>query len=311
MKILKKILPPLSALILTGLSAHSFAQQTSLDRNGSNAPNSLNSLNSPNSPNSNNIRNAERVFSLNELMADKVLGGTGFKSDKPEINEMRKAALSEVAVSLGASAGLTSKTSEIKAVLDKQALYLDKIFDFSRMLVTDGVLAPVLSEGLANYVQENENQVRIADKIYKIESRARFVSVYPTWRDYLQFSFKSFEIPPQGYLPKNDAEKVFWDEWVKKGWSQGEHQALTIFESSMGRLRRDFTGMIRYKSLTAQGLITKPIIAKANLGITGGGNEMAINEQVFRIVDHSALIPNKNEWKVDYPVSNYDGKKYQ
>lgn len=288
MKIFKQIVTPLCALMLAGLSAQSYAQQASYQG-----------------------RPVDHAVSLNELMADKVSGVAAAKHGQNEINEMRKAALSEVAVSLGASAGLVSKMSEIRSALDKQTVSLDGIFDFSRMLVTDGVLAPVLSEGLANYAQENDDQVRIADKIYKIESRARFVSVYPTWRDYLQFSFKSFEIPPQSYLPKNDAEKAFWNEWVKKGWDQGERQALTIFESSMGRLRRDFTGMIRYKSLSAQGLITKPVIAKANLGVTGGGNEMAINDQIFRIVDHSALVPNKDEWKVDYPVSNYDGKKYQ
>ena len=288
MKILKQIVSPLCLILLASLSSHANAQQSTLQGQSIN-----------------------HAVLLSDLMSDKVSGLTTAKPGQSEINEMRKTALSEIAVSLGASAGLVSKMTEIKLALNNRALSLDGVADFSKMLITDGVLAPVLSEGLANYAQDGDDQVRIADKIYKIESRARFVSVYPTWRDYLQFSFKPFEVPPKSYLPKNEAENVYWNEWVKKGWEQGERQAWTIFESSYGRLRRDITGMIRYKILAAQNLITKPVIAKANLGVTGGGNEMAINDQIFRIVDHSSLVPNKSEWKVDYPISNYDGKKYQ
>ena len=69
-------------------------------------------------------------------------------------------------------------------------------------------------------------------------------------------------------------------------------------------LNRDYKGMIKYKILLAEGLVTPTIIGKQNLGITGGGREMSINDQVFRIMDHSALNPNKSDWKVEYPVSN-------
>ena len=176
--------------------------------------------------------------------------------------------------------------------------------DFKKLIIDNGVLPPVLSEGLSNYAQESTDQVRIADKIYKIEEKAKFVSVYPTWRNYLRFSFPNYEMPEPAYLPKNDAEKAIWDAAVKEGWDKGVKQANEIYEAAYAKLDRDYKGMIKYKILLAEGLVTPTIIGKQNLGITGGGREMSINDQVFRIMDHSSLNPNKSEWKVEYPVSN-------
>jgi len=232
---------------------------------------------------------------------------TGAAAQKEGISEMRRQALVDMALELGATGGLAHRTNQIKADTNKNAARLDVLFNFSdknRVLLDNGVLAPVLTEGQSNYSQKSDDEVRVADKIYKIEVPARFVSVYPTWRSYLMFAYPNYEMPPAAYLPKNDAEKAIWDEAVKEGWKKGMAQADSIFESSYSRLVRDYQGMIKYKLLLAQGLITPTIIAKQNLGVTGGGREMNVNDQVFRITDHSALNPNKKEWKVEYPVTN-------
>lgn len=162
---------------------------------------------------------------------------------------------------------------------------------------------------MANYAQSSDDQVSIADKNYKMEAQAKFVSVYPTWRSYLRFTFPTFEAPAKAYLPQNDTEKAIWDASIKQGWERGVMQANRIYESSYSKLERDYLGMIKYKILLAEGLITPTIIAKQNLGVTGGGKEMSINDQVFRITDHSALNPNNKAWNVEYPVTNkVDGK---
>ena len=249
----------------------------------------------------------EKVQNISDLMSNKI-GGTQPKG-KDEVSEMRKEAIKEVAGSLGASGGLGFRMNELRKEVNIKSLELDALFDFSKMTIDNGVLAPVLTEGLSNYAQASDDQVRIADKIYKIETPAKFISVYPTWRSYLRFSYPSFETPSQAYLPKNDTEKAIWDEAVKEGWSKGVLQANRIFESSYAKLERDYLGMIKYKILLSEGLITPTIIAKQNLGVTGGGREMAVNDQVFRITDHSALNPNNKEWGVEYPVTNQvDGK---
>jgi defect-in-organelle-trafficking protein DotC len=220
------------------------------------------------------------------------------------VNQMRRQAIVDIASSLGASAGLSYRMNQIMIDVNKSASKLDHLFDFSRVIIDNGVLAPVLTEGLSNYAQDSDDQVRIADKIYKIESPAKFVSVYPTWRSYLVFSFPTYELPPPSFLPRNDTEKAVWDSAVKEGWQKGIMQANNIFENSYNRMERDYSGMIKYKILLAEGLITPTIIAKQNFGVTGGGKEMSINDQVFRITDHSALNPNQEKWKVEYPITN-------
>lgn len=247
-------------------------------------------------------KTTKKPVGLEDLMASVVTSQAG--STKEEVSAMRRQAIVEIASALGASAGLNYRMQQLKADVDNRAFELDALFDFRKMTIDNGVLAPVLVEGQANYTQDSPDQVRIADKMYKIEAPAKFYSVYPTWRSYITFTFPTFEMPPGAYLPKNDTEKNIWDAAVKEGWDKGVLQAGRIFEASYARLERDYMGMIKYKLLIAQGLITPTVIARQNLGVTGGGKEMAINDQVFRITDHSALNPNQKDWKVEYPVSN-------
>jgi defect-in-organelle-trafficking protein DotC len=240
---------------------------------------------------------------LNQLLSDKIQE-QGKLANESTISEVRRKAIIDIASALGASGGLAYRMAQIKIDVSKNATELDKLFDFNKVLIENGVLAPVLTEGLSNYAQDSDDQIRIADKIYKIEAPAKFVSVYPTWRSYLMFSYPNYEMPPSAYLPKNAAEKSLWDETIKDGWKNGMLQADNIFEASYNRLERDYKGMIKYKILLAEGLITPTIVAKQNLGVTGGGKEMSINDQLFRITDHSSLNPNQSDWKVEYPITN-------
>lgn len=249
-----------------------------------------------------NNNKVSQISSMDDLLSSKITSKEN--REKNEISELRRQAIVEIATALGSSGGLSHRMRERRIELDKEASSMDKTFDFTKVTIDNGVMAPVLTEGLSNYAQESDDQVRIADKIYKIESPAKFVSVYPNWRGYLTFSFPAYDTPSSAYLPKNDGEKQIWDEAVKKGWLTGVRQADRIVESSFNRLNRDYQGMMKYKILLAQGLITPTIIAKQNLGVTGGGKEMAINDQVFRISDHSALNPSQKDWKVEYPITN-------
>lgn len=294
----------LFSAILMGLSAQSFAdtntmivnnptinqQQQEVGYPGLNYPQPLK-------------RESMKATDLDSLLSNKILE-RGKMANSKDISEMRRQALQEIAGALGSSGGLSFRTSQIKTDIDCYSVELDKLYNFQKMIIDNGVLPPVLTEGLSNYAQESTDQVRIADKIYRIEEKAKFVSVYPTWRNYLRFSFPSYEMPDSAYLPKNEIEKAVWDAAIKEGWDRGIKQANEIYETSYAKLDRDYKGMIKYKILLAEGLVTPTIIGKQNLGITGGGKEMSINDQIFRIMDHSALNPNKSEWKVEYPVSN-------
>ncbi len=255
-----------------------------------------------------NINNKSiNVNNMEDLLSNKISSAQAKNTDN--VSEMRSNALREVANSLGASSGLAHRMNQIRKEIEIKSLELDKMFDFRRTTIDNGVLAPVLTEGLSNYSQNSDDEIRISDKIYKIEVPAKFVSVYPTWRSYLKFSYPTFDSPDKAYLPQNDTEKRIWDESIKEGWKLGIDQANRIFESSYAKLERDYLGMIKYKILLEEGIITPTIVAKQNLGVTGGGKEMAINDQVFRITDHSSLNPNQKDWKVEYPVTNQNNGK--
>lgn len=242
---------------------------------------------------------------LNELMSGSI---TQKATEKESVNEMKRAALVEVASAVGASAGAAHRMKELKDMVNNYSAKLDILFDFKQMKLTEGVMLPVLTQGLANYNKHSDDEIRVSDKRFKIETPAKFVSVYPTWRNYLIFALPTFEVPPTAYLPKTDAEKTIWDDAVKKGWDKGIEQANRIFETSYARLERDYMGMELSKILMDLKLLTPTIVAKQNLGVTGGGREMDINDQVFRITDHSGLNPNPSTWATEYPVTgNSDG----
>lgn len=231
------------------------------------------------------------------------------KADKTaSISDIRKNVLIEFASSYGVSSGLAWELNKIKNTqFVKNEARFDSLYDFSKLIIDNGVLPPVLEEGLSNYAQDSPNEVRTSDKTISIVSHAKFVSVYPTWRDYLIFNIPEFETPPKSYLPQNDAESALWDEWARKGWDGGVQQAKVMYQSALSRLDRDYNGMILFKILLAQGLITPTLISKHNLGVTGDGKEISINDQIFRIVDHSSLVPDTKEWKVQYPVTYKNG----
>lgn len=243
------------------------------------------------------------------MLSDLMSGTITQKSvEKDSVNDMKRSALVEVASAIGASAGAAHRMKELKDMVNNHSAKLDVLFDFTNMKLTEGVMLPVLVQGLGNYNKSSDDEVRISDKKFKIEAPAKFVSVYPTWRNYLIFALPTFDVPPTSYLPKTDQEKVIWDSAVKTGWDKGIEQANRIFETSYSRLERDYMGMDLSKILMELKLLTPTIVAKQNLGVTGGGREMDINDQVFRITDHSGLNPNPATWTTQYPVtSNSDG----
>lgn len=259
---------------------------------------------------------------LPKLMADQVTPANAIAV--AEVPTIRAEALQEAAASLGARAGLARKLHEIATALERQTMVLDKTYNFMSVALSvpmnpnepatepdpakNGeyamVLPPVILEGRDSDALNGDDEMRIADRTYRIFSRARLVPVdkktgkpaVSNWRDYLIFSFQEVQMPHPSMLPKNDAEKTIWNEWIQKGWRDGEEQGVQMFEAGLARLNRDFKGMLNYRLAFAQGLVSRPMVAGVNMGVTGGGQEMRVNDRVVRITDHSSLIPEPAHW---------------
>ena len=73
-------------------------------------------------------------------------------------------------------------------------------------------------------------------------------------------------------------------------------QADQIFSSNLARLQRDYEGIILYRKLLAQNMLSRPYVSQADLGVTGGGDDMRINDRVLRITAISQLQPNIKQW---------------
>ncbi len=213
------------------------------------------------------------------------------------INPIRMQALRETATTLGARGALAWRAEHINSALKQQATYMDQVFDFNQLLLKHNVVPPVIVESNGNLNLDDGNTIRMADKTYKIVAPARFVTAPPTWRNYLWLNFKKPDVPDNTLLPVNQDEAQVWNFYLQSGWKDGLQQANDIFEADLNRLKRDYLGMILYRKLLSEGIITSPIVSKADLGVTGNADQIRINDEIMRITAASALQPNSNQWK--------------
>jgi len=215
--------------------------------------------------------------------------------------QIRADAQREAALSYGARGGLAYRTFEIQRRLAEYDSSLSRAFNFSRLLVAapSGLLIepPIVSEAQqAVLVNSGGQAAAVADRIYRINRVARIVTAARNWHLYLERDWGRVDPPPSILLPKTDEEKVAWVAYVKQGWDQGIKQAEETFESDTDRLTNDFTGMIRYRELLAQGMISPPYALADDRGVTGGGSEMRVGDRGVTITGQSALIPKSTAW---------------
>ncbi len=171
--------------------------------------------------------------------------------------------------------------------------------------ITDALNAPdiqlpaMLSNLNLSESAADQNALKIADRNYQIVSQAHFATTPPIWQDYLHMQHEAPETPDKSLLPKDKMEKKVWDQYIQDGWQAGIAQANLIFTENLGRLKRDYTGMVLYRTLLAQNIVSKPYVAKIDLGITGSGSDMNVNERILRITALPRLQLNGQQWKTD------------
>jgi defect-in-organelle-trafficking protein DotC len=213
------------------------------------------------------------------------------------INQMRYTSLKDSAMSLGAQSGLAWRAKQVNAVLKKNELQLNHAYNFAQLLLNHNVIPPVLVEANTTLNLSDPNTIRLSEKIYKIQSQARFVTAPPLWRDYLWMNYPTPPVPDNSILPKTKAEQEIWKHYVAVGWQNGIEQANNIFHENLSRLNRDFKGMILYRKLYRENMVSAPFVAKTELGITGNSSEMNIGDRVLRITALPQLNLQANTWK--------------
>lgn len=217
--------------------------------------------------------------------------------DKKHSSAIRLLQIDESSMSLAAQAALANRSKQINTVLSQHEKKLDRIFNFRGMVMRHHVLPPVLVEGRDTLNLADSMAIRLADRTYKIEKQARFVTNPPTWRDYLWMNYSVPETPHASLLPRNDLEREHWQKGTKKGWAQGLAQAEIIFQENLAQLKRDYIGMANYKKLLAQHVVSKPYVASTQLGVTGNSQQVRVNDKVLRITALPKLQTDSTNWK--------------
>lgn len=214
-----------------------------------------------------------------------------------EQSPIRLEMLRDTAMSLGARSGYAYRTDQINLLLDTRRAVLDDIFDFNALLLQDNVQPPILVENSNSLTMGSPYNLRIADRNYQILRQARFVTTAAIWSDYLVMSVEQPDPPDSSLLPKNDGESEVWRENIREGWDRGFEQANQVYEANLNRLKRDYQGMMRYRILLEQKMISSPEVAQRELGVTGGGEEISINDRVLTITALPALRADVQQWE--------------
>lgn len=237
---------------------------------------------------------------LQDLQEQKTGDAPGKASDAVGL-QIRNDALREAALSYGARGGLAYRTFEIQRRLTEHEASLGKAFDFTRLLIAapSGLLIepPIVSEAQrAVIVNGGGQEAAVADRVYRINQAARIVTAPRNWRLYLERDWGKVDPPPALLLPRNDDERKVWRELVLEGWNAGVAQAEEIFEADLDRLTNNYVGMVRYRELLAQGMISPPYAMHEDRGVTGGGSEMRVGDRGVSITGPSVLIPRSSNW---------------
>ena len=237
---------------------------------------------------------------LDDLMIIPAPDGSDIKAAE-ENTEIRQQGLREAAMSYGARGGLANRTFEIRRTLVEKEAYLDRIYDFKRLLITapSGLMLepPVISEADDAMLIETDGQTAaVADKIYNINVDARIVAAPRNWRAYLERDWGDVAPPPSILYPREDEQKA-WLAALRKGWDEGLKQADEVFQADLDRLNADFRGMVRYRMLLAQGIVTAPYTLQTDRGVTGGGKEMRVGDRALQLTGPSQLQTEAYQWR--------------
>lgn len=216
--------------------------------------------------------------------------------------DMRNSAIKEAALSYGARGGLAWRTYHIRNELETRATQMDKTFDFRQLLIAapSGMLIepPIVSENVNALIIEGTGQeAAVSDRVYEIIRNARIVSAPRHWRNYLERDWGDVTAPPEILRPINKEERERWILMVREGWKKGLEQADEIFTDDLNQLSADYNGMVRYRLLLAQGMISPPYAFQVDRGITGGGDKMRVGDRAVQITGKPEFVPGTERWQ--------------
>lgn len=216
-----------------------------------------------------------------------------------EMAELRPKALREQAERLGVQTAFRVYYSSYEEEVEKHALKLDQMFNFSPLLLHKGhVRPPVLTRAGESSEVSHSTRMTKTGSSYRILKPAAFVSVPPSWRDYLILpeALKVVEEVHPAMLPLGSREREIWREGVDSGWKTGREFAERMFRRKVNELERDIAGLMLYKELSLKGFVSTPVIAENHVGVQVGDTILEFDQQEFRITQPSHF-QKRDKWR--------------
>jgi defect-in-organelle-trafficking protein DotC len=215
------------------------------------------------------------------------------------VNSLRAQMLTDAARTVGFRGGMASRARVLADALAARTTSLDQMFQFATLINPNGTIPPVIVQA-QDVTAFAPDQIRTANHVYRIEKEERFVSVPPTWRDYLfaGLPFKDgVELPVFEARPQDSHEMAIWRAAVEAGWADGQKQAGAILAANFNRLTRDYTGMLLYSSLQQQGIISATRVAEVAQTVTGNGHQITIGDTLRRVTGRALFDTDYRNWR--------------
>lgn len=239
-----------------------------------------------------------------EALLSDSLNGVPLESKEGEegADAMRLRAVSVEAFAWGIQEGAYYRNNQIQALLIEKSFVINKAVSLSKFIIDGKMLMPTVLEAERIYVKNNDREARSVNMSYTLDKSPRIVSQAPTWRDYLVRTMPKPRQPIANAYPRNTVEQTVWQREFHRGWLTGVEQANSIYQSDLNKMRKDVTGLYRFRNLLAQNIVTLPklIKNKSSVMILDSGKTINLNDVKYTIQLDSKF--NKvTEWK---PVFN-------
>ena len=206
--------------------------------------------------------------------------------------------LKNTAVSYGYQGGLYITMKGILERLDSKLSEMPLVDFRSVVVYQDGFLLLPAKVTIQNGREIiTETAARRTAYIPRIERQPKFISVMPTWKDYLQIKLTQPQINRNSVLPQNDVEQQIWREKIKEGWEKGIEQAYINYEKRLARLKDDLNGYITYHVLREHNIITAPSFSSNYYALTGGGTSINIDDVMVEVEVNPSFVTNRDAWE--------------
>lgn len=215
------------------------------------------------------------------------------------VSDLRAQMLTDAGKTVGFRGGMAARARVLMQALAARSEQLDTMFQFSPLINKNGTIPPVIVEA-RDVAAFSPDQIRTATRVYKIEKEERFVSVPPTWRDYLFTGLPvkgAVDLPTLEARPQSSREEAIWKDAVRAGWMDGQKQADAILQANFNRLTRDYSGMLLYSTLLQQGMVSTTRVAESQQTVTGEGKQLVLGDKLRRVTKKATFETDAGKWR--------------